>query len=185
MGDFWHSSVPRSAKTSALENPKRTFNPLLKSIKTTGKAENMTASELAHLLKSQFQSSEVEGRKTGLENIQYGVIEHSDVYEVVGYTARQSEPNTLYDGLSLRISFILAPTTCIDIRLLWTSWMADPTMAVRADYPPIIVKQKSILDTQDPIILKEAFRFCSLLRSEIARGCPPNFIERLWIRVAK
>jgi hypothetical protein len=145
----------------------------------------MTASELAFHYRNRFQAIEADGRKTGFENMRHGIIEHSDAYEVVGCVAQQSDPQGFYDSVALRISFITFPGPCVDFRLHWTSWMADPSMKIRANCPPVIVKEKCLGDLQDGGIQQQGDRFISLLATEVARGKMPGFVERLWIRFAK
>jgi len=143
----------------------------------------MNAPELAQHCRSRFQALEVAGRKTGFDKIRHGIIEHTDIYEVVGYVAQQAEPQGFYDGVTLRISFISFPRPAVDFRLQWTSWMADPSMKIRANYPPVVVKQKSLGDPQDAGIQPLADRFLTRLATELARGKTPGVVELLWIRL--
>ena len=145
----------------------------------------MDASELAQRYRVRLQQLESEGAKRGFEKSSSGVIDHSDIFEVVGYTARQREPRGHYDGLALRIMFQSFPEPVVDFRLQWTSWMADPALAVRADYPPAILKKKCLRGASDADVLKQSERFLALLSREIARGQPPGFLELLSIMLLK
>src|SRR5687767_9014453 len=86
----------------------------------------MTASEFASTYRRRLQELEAKSASKGFENIRCGIIEHSDVYEVVGYQARQKDPASLYDGLTLRVTFLSFPAPQIEFCLQWTSWMSNP-----------------------------------------------------------
>lgn len=144
----------------------------------------MTASELALRLRPRLLALEADARKAGFDQIVQGVIDHSDIHEVVGFSARRSDPRGFYDGLSLRIAFITFPRPCVYFRLEWTSWMADPRMKIRANYPPVVLGEKTVANPDDPAIQPLAGRFLSRLAAELARGREPGLIERLWIRLA-
>jgi len=142
----------------------------------------MTAPELARHFQERFRTLESSGLKAGFGDIRHGIVEHSDIFEVVGYTAVSAEPQWSYDGLALRIAFVSFPRPEVDCRLQWTSWMAAPTMQIRANFPPLILKQKTLTGATDAQISSVSDRFASLLAREIARKRPPDFLERLWIR---
>jgi hypothetical protein len=158
--------------TSKWANQTLQTTPLTRRVGAETIGKKMDASELAQRYRTRLQQLEDEGAKRGFEKSSSGVIEHSDIFEVVGYTARQREPRGHYDGLALRIMFQSFPQPVVDFRLQWTSWMADPALTVRADYPPVVLKKKSLGCERDTDILKQAERFVALLSREINRGQP-------------
>jgi len=143
----------------------------------------MTAPELALHCRGRFEALEAAGRRAGFEQIRQGIIDHTDLYEVVGYEARLAEPRGFHDGLSLRITFVSFPQPAVSFLLQWTSWMADPSMKIRADFPPLVVKQTILSGKQAARIQPLADRYLELLAGEIARREPPGFLARWWLRL--
>ena len=145
----------------------------------------MEASTLESTLRDRFRLLKVEAEKSGFKRISHGIVDHSDIYDVVGFEGELAEPKGHYDAVGLRIAFIASPHAIVTFKLQWSSWMADPAMVIRANYPPLIVKTIDVGTTATAEIQRQAERYVLLLARELKRGRPPGILEYLWIKMTK